>query len=384
MRVTHLSLQTFRNYLTADAVLSAGKSLIYGSNGQGKTNLVEAIELLSMGRSHRVSSDQPLIHAEADSAIIRALAQVGEREARLELELNRNGPNRAQAQGQKVRPSELSRWLTSVSCVPEDLGLVRGEPALRRRFLDDALVARFPAAAGTIADYDRAVKQRTALLKSARANGAADISSTLALWDAPLIEHGARIMHARRALLRDLAEPLSQAYFQLVGADHKPTLGIAESTSVSGDVSRETLSPLDELAIVSRETIASQMRASLDQARPKELERGVTLIGPHRDDVVFGLNGLPVKGYASHGESWSFVLSLKLALAGLLRTESNTGDPILILDDVFSELDDDRRARLFDAVGDYEQVIVTAASEQDVPEDPNWHRVRVSGGVVLQ
>lgn len=126
MRVTHLSLQTFRNYLTADAVLSAGKSLIYGSNGQGKTNLVEAIELLSMGRSHRVSSDQPLIHAEADSAIIRALAQVGEREARLELELNRNGPNRAQAQGQKVRPSELSRWLTSVSCVPEDLGLVRG------------------------------------------------------------------------------------------------------------------------------------------------------------------------------------------------------------------------------------------------------------------
>jgi DNA replication and repair protein RecF len=267
--------------------------------------------------------------------------------------------------------------------MPEDLGIVRGEPSGRRRFLDDALVSRHPVAAGALSDYERVVRQRTSLLKSAR-RGSGTIESTLSIWDDQLIEYGTQIILARRELVRDLGEPLRAGYRSLVDQDHGPILTLQESVGAAlGDVSRETL-PIEQLADVSRETLAEQFRAALQAVRVRELERGVTLVGPHRDDLVLSLNDLPVKGYASHGESWSFALSLKMALASVLRAESPAGDPVIILDDVFAELDARRRERLMSAVSDFEQVIVTAAVEDDVPDGVAWHRVRIEAGRILE
>lgn len=383
MRVAHLSLGDFRNYRTAELSLAPGPNLLIGRNGQGKTNLVEAIAYFSSLRSHRVTGDAALVRAGADSAIAR-MRVVGEsREVVLELQIHRDRANRAQVNGNGVRPREVTRWFSSVAFVPEDLMIVRGEPTVRRRFLDDALVARHPVAAGALADYDRVLKQRTALLKSYRSRGGAP-DSLLSVWDDQLVNFGAQIMLARRELVRDLQAPLAASYEALVSSDHRPLLFLAESMrDSSGNVPRETSTPNTLDAEVSRETLEGQFREALAHTRRREQERGVTLVGPHRDDLLLQLNDLPVKGYASHGESWSFALSLKLALASLLRSESAAGDPVIILDDVFAELDVHRRTRLMAAVRDFEQVIVTAAVEGDVPDDVSWHRVHIDAGTVL-
>ncbi|WP_024356936.1 DNA replication/repair protein RecF [Leucobacter chironomi] len=383
MRVAHLSLGDFRNYATAELELTAGPNLLVGRNGQGKTNLVEAIAYFAILRSHRATGDGPMIRAGADSAIARLKVEAAQRDVLLELQLNRDRPNRAQVNRNSVRPREVTRWFSAVSFMPEDLGIVRGEPSGRRRFLDDALVSRHPVAAGALGDYERAVRQRTSLLKSARRGGDA-LESTLSIWDEQLIEYGVQIMLARRELVRDLGEPLRAGYRALVDEDHAPTLGLQESVEGAlPDVSRETRSA-EELADVSRETLAEEFRAALRAVRGREIERGVTLVGPHRDDLLLSLNGLPVKGYASHGESWSFALSLKIALATVLRAESPAGDPVIILDDVFAELDSRRRERLMSAVNDFEQVIVTAAVEDDVPDGVAWHCVRIEAGRIVE
>ncbi|QYM74866.1 DNA replication/repair protein RecF [Leucobacter luti] len=388
MRVAHLSLGDYRNYRTAELTLAAGPNLLIGRNGQGKTNLVEAIAYFASLRSHRVTGDAPLVRAGSESAIARMRVVADEREVLLELQINRDRANRAQVNRNNVRPREVTRWFSAVAFVPEDLSIVRGEPSVRRRFLDEALVARHPVAAGALSDYDRVVRQRTALLKSQRGRGGA-LGAALEVWDDQLIEFGSQIMLARRELIRDLLLPLQASYRALVEQDHKPLLSLAESAtdalqprSVSRETGSVTHAALD--AEVSRETLASELRAALDVVRHRELERGVTLVGPHRDDLILTLNDLPVKGYASHGESWSFALSLKLALASLLRDESPAGDPVIILDDVFAELDGRRRARLMDAVRDFEQVIVTAAVEGDVPDELSWHRVRIEAGEILK
>lgn len=384
MRVAHLSLRDFRNYEEAELTLHAGPNLLIGRNGQGKTNLVEAIGYFASLRSHRVTGDAALVRAGADAAVARMRLQAGERDVLLEVQINRDRANRAQVNRNSVRPREVTRWFSSVAFAPEDLIIVRGEPSGRRRFLDDALVARHPMAAGVLADYEKVVRQRTSLLKSSRGSLRA-IESTLPIWDAQLIELGSQIMLARRELLRDLIPPLQLGYEALVGADHAPGLLMQESmldTLRADRVSRETSTMLDD-ASVSRETLGEEFREALDLVRVKEIDRGVTLIGPHRDDMVCTLNQLPVKGYASHGESWSYALSLKLALAELLRTESTAGDPVIILDDVFAELDASRRTRLMAAVGEYEQVIVTAAVESDVPQDLQWFRTRIEGGEIV-
>lgn len=384
MRVAHLSLGDFRNYRAAELTLHAGANLIVGRNGQGKTNLAEAISYFATLRSHRVSSDAAMIRAGQQSAVIRMRVAAGERDVVLETQLNRTGPNRAQVNGNSVRARELTRWFTSVMFAPEDLSIVRGEPAGRRRFLDDALAARLPVASGVLADYERVVRQRTSLLKSARhgSRGSAAVLATLEVWDDQLVEHGVRIMLARQELVRDLAAPLAEAYTALVGEDHGPRLSLTESVSGSPrDVSRETQpAPDPENAPVSRETLSARFRAALSEVRGRELERGVTLVGPHRDDLELSLNDLPVRGYASHGESWSFALALKIALATVIRSESPAGDPVIILDDVFAELDRGRRERLMAVVSDFEQVIVTAAVEGDVPDGLQWHRVEVDAG----
>lgn len=391
MRVTHLSLSHFRNYRAAEVEFAPGINLILGRNGQGKTNLVEAIAYFATLGSHRVTAEGALIRAGAESAIARMRIAVSSRDALLEIQLNRGQANRAQINRNPVKPRELLRWFSAVMFAPEDLSIVRGEPALRRRFLDEAVVARNPALSGVLADYDRVVRQRSSLLKSTRLTGnKSAVEATLSVWDEQLIEFGSRIMFERHRLVAELAPFLAASYFALVGVDHAPGMTLSETALgpvPRSDVSRETVSraggSFSTLADVSRETIVADFTRALAEARKQEIERGVTLVGPHRDELILTLNELPVRGYASHGESWSFVLSLRLALAQLLRAESPAGDPVIILDDVFAELDSGRRQHLMDAVGQFEQVIVTAAVEEDIPAGLSAHRIHVSEGAVV-
>ena len=377
MRVAHLSLRDFRNYASAELSLTAGANLLVGRNGQGKTNLAEAVGYFSSLRSHRVSSDAPLVKFGESSAFLRMKVEANDRTVLMDLQINREGPNRAQVNGNSVPPRELTRWFAAVAFAPEDLSIVRGEPSIRRRFLDDALTSRHPAAAGVLQDYERVLRQRTALLKSARGR-LAQIESTLGVWDEQLVTLGAQIMLARREFVRDAGPHLVQAYLSLVGEDHAPSCELMETAL---GVSRETEPELRGDS-VSRETLAEAFAHTLAGLRQREVERGMTLAGPHRDDLAMSLNGLPVKGYASHGESWSFALGLKLALAQVLREHSSAGDPVMILDDVFAELDGTRRARLMESVSQFEQVIVTAAVESDVPGDLSWNRVYVNAGTL--
>lgn len=389
MRVVHLSLSDFRNYAGAEVGLKPGPNLFVGRNGQGKTNLVESLGYLSTLSSHRVSSDQAMIRQGADAAIVRCRIQNDDRELLVEVQLNRSGANRAQVNRSAIKPRELPRYFSSVLFAPEDLALVRGDPAVRRRFADELLIQRTPRLAGVMADYDRVLKQRNTLLKSARATGVkGDRLSTLDIWDERLVALGSEIIDARLDLIEKLAEPLRLAYRSVAGDDHHPRIHAVQSIYArwSSEERASDPAPSEPTSEVSgSDTIStgSAFREALAQLRPKELERGITLAGPHRDDLFFELNELPTKGYASHGESWSFALALKLASAQLLRQSSSTGDPVLILDDVFAELDQARRRMLAEAVQDYEQVLITAAVLDDVPEELTAHTVRIEAGAVV-
>ena len=379
MIVEQLGLKDFRNYAEVDVSLSSGANVFVGRNGQGKTNLVEAVAYLATLGSHRVSSDAPMVRDGTDAAIVRARLAHGDRGVLLELQLNRQGSNRARVNGVNVRVAELPRYAQVVLFAPEDLQIVRGDPSARRRFADQLIVQRSPRMAAVVADYDRVLRQRTALLKSARARGVrGDALGTLDVWDDKLVTLGTELIEARLALASDLSEPVSQAYAAIAGADHEPRLEWA--LSVGGGDPEEG----DAAAAASTAPLAEQFRAALATRRAAELERGLTLVGPHRDDLVLRVRGLPVKGYASHGESWSVALALRLASAEVLRAESRLGDPVLILDDVFAELDAGRRARLAELVGGYEQVIVTSAVEEDVPDGLRAHVVRVEAGRIVE
>ena len=376
MIVEQLGLKDFRNYAEADVSLSPGANVFVGRNGQGKTNLVEAVAYLATLGSHRVSNDAPLVRDGTDAAIVRARLAHGERSVLLELQLNRQGANKARVNGVNVRTSELPRYAQVVLFAPEDLQIVRGDPSARRRFADQLIVQRTPRMAAVLGDYDRVLRQRSALLKSARARGLrGDALSTLDIWDDKLVTLGTEVIEARSALASDLSDPVARAYAAIAGADHEPRLSWALSVG-GGDP--EEGDAVDGAG--SSEPLADQFRAALVAKRPAELERGLTLVGPHRDDLVLRVRGLPVKGYASHGESWSVALALRLASAEILRAESRLGDPVLILDDVFAELDAGRRTRLAELAGGYEQVIVTAAVEEDVPDGLRAHVVRVDAG----
>lgn len=382
MRVTHLSLTDFRNYRTAEVPFAAGANLFVGRNGQGKTNLVESLGYLSSLGSHRVSSDQAMIRKDADSAIVRARIEHDCRELLVEVQLNRSSPNRAQVNRGAIKPRELPRYFSSVLFAPEDLALVRGEPGIRRRFLDQLLIQRNPRFSAVIADYDRVLKQRNTLLKSARASRVKpDQLGTLDIWDERLVALGTELLDARLDLVARLSDPLVAAYRSVAGDDHHPRL-LPQLTIRGAHVDDDEDDADSDVTISSGDT-AEVFRGALAAVRPKELERGLTLVGPHRDDVLFELNGLPAKGYASHGESWSFALALKLASAELLRRESSTGDPVLVLDDVFAELDQARRRMLATAVAGYEQVLITAAVLDDVPETLTAHTVRIEAGTIV-
>jgi DNA replication and repair protein RecF len=392
LHVKRLSLTDFRNYRGAEVELQPGVTVFVGPNGQGKTNLVESLGYLATLSSHRTSFDAAMIRAGADAAVIRALLRHADRELLVEVQLNRGAANRAQVNRSAVRTRELPRYFSSVLFAPEDLALVRGEPATRRRFIDELLVQRAPRLAGVQADYARIVTQRNSLLKSARAQRIKESQlSTLEIWDERLVELGSELIDRRAELVVQLAEPLRAAYQAVAGVDQQPR--ISQRLSIEGAAGDDEegdlpAGPLRDAGagaagIGEGGSTADRFRGALRAVRRKELERGLTLVGPHRDDLLFELNGLPAKGYASHGESWSFALALSLASAQLLRADSATGDPVLVLDDVFAELDAARRRALAAAVADFEQVLITAAVLEDVPAELRARLVRIRAGEVV-
>ncbi len=383
MIVSRLSLTDFRNYTSVDLELVAGANLFVGDNGQGKTNLIESLGYLSTLSSHRVSSDHAMIRQGEDAAIIRARVRHEDKELLLEVQLNRVGANRAQLNRNQIKVRELPRYFHTVLFAPEDLALVRGEPSGRRRFLDELLVLLSPRFSGVISDYERVLRQRNTLLKSARSSGLRSGSlPTLDVWDERLIALGSELIEARMKLVADLRPRVSAAYIAVAGDDHHALL-TSRLSILAGDPDAET-EDHDVSTLVTATDAAARFRESLDRLRRSELDRGITLVGPHRDDLILGLNGMPARGYASHGESWSFALALKLASAGVLREESTVGDPVLILDDVFAELDVSRRDRLAAAIGDFEQVLITAAVYGDVPGELAHNTVRISQGAIVE
>jgi len=378
VHVTHLQLVDFRNYAQADVALQAGPVLFIGRNGQGKTNLVEAIAYAGTASSHRVATDQALIRAGAEAAVIRARVQHDDRAIVIELQLNRSSPNRAQVNGSAVRMRELPRYFTSVLFAPEDLALVRADPGVRRDFLDALVVQRTPRLASVVADYERVVRQRNSLLKSARASRLRpEQLTTLDVWDDRLIDLGTQLITARAEVVELLRPHVAQAYSAVAGDDHRTRIALRLSIHGSAD----DAFPAEQVADTAG--LAEMFRARVGERRRDELDRAVTLVGPHRDDLVLELNGLPARGYASHGESWSYALALKLASAEVLRADAVAGDPVLILDDVFAELDHGRRERLADAVGAYEQVLITAAVGADVPDRLAATRIGISAGTIV-
>ncbi|WP_328554531.1 DNA replication/repair protein RecF [Streptomyces sp. NBC_00358] len=371
MHVTHLSLADFRSYVRVEVPLDPGVTAFVGPNGQGKTNLVEAVGYLATLGSHRVSSDAPLVRMGADRAIIRANVRQGERQQLIELELNPGKANRARInRSSQVRPRDVLGIVRTVLFAPEDLALVKGDPGERRRFLDELITARSPRMAGVRSDYDRVLKQRNTLLKSAalarRHGGRTMDLSTLEVWDQHLARVGAELLAQRLDLVAAIQPLADKAYEQL--APGGGPLALEYKASSPGIVGH------------GREELYAQLMAAMEEARKPEIERGVTLVGPHRDDLVLKLGQLPAKGYASHGESWSYALALRLASYDLLRAEGN--EPVLVLDDVFAELDTRRRERLAELVAPGEQVLVTAAVEDDVPDVLNGTRYAVSEGTV--
>jgi DNA replication and repair protein RecF len=373
----HLQVGQFRSWESADLALTPGPTVLVGRNGQGKTNLVEAVGYLATLSSHRVSSDAPLVRHGAGQAVVRAALRRDERELLVEVEINPGRANRVRVNRAPLpRPRELIGLVKTVLFAPEDLALVRGDPAERRRFLDDLLVSRTPRLAGVRSDYDRVLKQRNALLKTARmARGNA--LATLDVWDGHLTELGGQLLAARLRLVADLAPFVADAYAGVAGpgAD-RAALGYSSTVPLAGDGA-----PVDpSRALPGAEALAAALRDRVAERRQEEVDRGVTLVGPHRDDLVLHLGAAPAKGYASHGESWSFALAAKLACFALLRADGD--DPILVLDDVFAELDAGRRAALAEVAASAEQTLVTAAVAEDVPAALRGTRVQVAAGTL--
>ncbi len=363
MHVTHLGLVDFRSYGTVELDLEPGVTTFVGANGQGKTNLVEAIGYACALRSHRVATDLPLVRRGAQRAVVRVHADRGGREVVVELEITPGRANRARVNRSPVpRQRDVLGQVSRVLFAPEDLFLVKGDPGERRTYLDELTVALAPRFDAVLSDLDRVLKQRNSLLKSAsalRGGGARSRSAaeaTLSIWDDQLAALSAEVILARAALVARLAPPLSGAYRAVAPGDRDPLAHIEYVPGVPDAVG------------LGRDDLEDRVRESLHARRDEEFARGITLVGPHRDELAVTLHGMPVRGYASHGESWSMALALRLASYDIVRAESGPGgEPVLILDDVFAELDTDRRDRLAGAVADVEQVLITAAVPEDVP-----------------
>jgi DNA replication and repair protein RecF len=373
--VRHLQLGSFRNWDRVDLALGPGPTVFVGGNGEGKTNLVEAVGYLATMGSHRVSGDGPLVRQGTAQAVVRAALRREDRELLVEVEINPGRANRVRVNRAPLpRPRELLGLVKTVLFAPEDLVLVRGDPAERRRFLDDLLVSRTPRLAAVRSDYDRVLKQRNALLKTARlARG--DALATLDVWDGHLVDLGSQLLSARLRLVADLAPHVARAYADVAGADAAvAALGYSSTVPLAGDGT--PLAAGTSLPDVAE--LAGALRARVAERRGEEVDRGITLVGPHRDDLVLALGSLPARGFASHGESWSLALALKLGCFALLRADGD--EPVLVLDDVFATLDAERRAALAAVAGAAEQTLITAAVLDDVPAELRHTVVQIAGG----
>ncbi|HEV2451288.1 MAG TPA: DNA replication/repair protein RecF [Streptosporangiaceae bacterium] len=373
MHLDRLALTDFRCYATAELRMEPGVTAFTGANGQGKTNLIEAVGYVATLASHRVATDAPLVRSGAERAIVRAGISAADRSTLVEIEINPARPNRARLNRAPVlRPRQVLGALRAVLFAPEDLALVKGDPGERRRYLDELLIQSAPRYAGVKADYDRVVKQRTALLKSARARPAASqaMLGALEAWDEQLARTGAGLMAGRLELVAALRPLMVKAYAAVSGeecaveAAYRPALP-------------DKAEPPADAAV-----LAGRLREALAVARRAELERGVCLAGPHRDELELKVGGLPARGYASHGESWSLALALRLAGYELLRAAGE--EPVLLLDDVFAELDGQRRDRLADVAAHAEQVLVTTAVPGDLPAVLASARFDVAGGLITR
>jgi DNA replication and repair protein RecF len=377
MYVRQLELTDFRSYAHVEVDLEPGPSVLVGPNGYGKTNLIEALGYVATLGSHRVSTDQPLVRAGAERAIVRCQIVHDERELLVELEIVPGKANRARLGRSPVtRARDIIGALRLVLFAPEDLALVRGDPAERRRYLDDLLVQRQPRYAGVRADYERVLKQRNALLRTAYlarkvggTGGRTGDLSTLDVWDVHLAQYGADLITGRLDLCASLATHVAKAYDAVSAGRGEARIAYDAKSWFEG--------PVRDL---DRATVEARLAAALGESRQAEVDRGVTLVGPHRDDITLTLGDLPAKGYASHGESWSFALGLRLAAFELLRGEGI--EPVLVLDDVFAELDAGRRDRLSDMVATATQVLVTCAVDKDVPASLSGARYAVGDGEV--
>jgi DNA replication and repair protein RecF len=384
MFAKRVKLTNFRNYESADIEFASGVNLIYGPNGQGKTNLVEALNFFAGLDSHRVAGHTPLVKQGQSAAIISLeLAHEG-RDLLLEYEINTDSINRARLNKSPVaKPKEILGYLNSVIFAPEDLDIVKRDPTNRRSFLDQLIIQFNPRMHGVYSDYDRVLKQRNTLLKSARATGTKGNNlSTLDAWDQSLVKNGTEIIAARVSITEKLTPRLVSNYQNIAKSNNEPSMFIRSSVTATSKLDQDDLETQDSLAISNKDEISSMFQNKLAIVRHKELERGITMVGPHRDDLQLNLGSLPAKGYASHGESWSYALALKLASLEILKQESRLGDPILILDDVFAELDRDRREKLSDLVQQNDQVLITAAVIEDVPQNLLAKKFQVASGRV--
>ena len=369
MWVSELQLAGFRNYQSLQLAPVEGRNLIHGANGEGKTNLVEAVGYLSSLSSHRLGNQKSLVIDGGQSAQVSAKVRSGDRELTVGVEINTTATNRYFLNGsQRKRASEILGNLAAVVFAPEDLDVVRRDPADRRSFLDQTAALLKPRVAQLRLDYERVLKQRNALLKSARGVKNPDLG-TLDIWDDQLVELGSQITEARFELLGLLGPSLQDFYSQLAGKEEKLELELV------------SLSAQDDPAEIDRSDIAAQLRENLEKNRSQELERGLTLSGPHRDEMLIKKSGLVARTHASQGEAWSIALGLKLAVASQLR-ERPGGDPVVILDDVFAVLDPGRRERLVEFVRGFQQVLVTAADPAATPELSWDASFFVSGGEV--
>ena len=376
MYVDFLQLADFRSYAGVDVPLGPGVSTFLGANGQGKTNLVEAIEYLSTMSSHRVASEVPLVRSGAERAVVRARVQAGiddPRQLQLEIEISPGKANRAKLNRSPLRRArEIVGVLRTVVFSPEDLAIVKGDPSERRRFIDELITSRWPRLAGVRADYDRVLRQRNTLLKSLSGRSRSgppsggDAGSTLDVWDSHLARAGAELLEARLLTLSDLAPHVAKAYADIAPVNNDATAEYKASIPLGDQTGRQELAGL--------------LLTAMTERRSEEIQRGLSLVGPHRDDITLSLGLLPAKGYASHGESWSLALALRLGSFHLLRADGV--EPVLILDDVFAELDSTRRTRLAAGVQSGEQVLVTAAVGADVPEMLRGRRFTVTLGAV--
>jgi len=383
--VRSLSLTDLRSYEQVDCALERGVTTFVGRNGQGKTNLVEAICYLATLGSHRVATDAPLVRTGATQGFIRCEVVNDDRVIMIELAISPGSANKARVNRTPVpKVRDVLGLLRTVLFAPEDLALVKGDPSDRRKLIDDLLVQRTPRLAGTRSDYERTLKQRNALLKSAsiaRRTAGTEMLRTLEVWDEQLAASGSELVAARVSLLADILG-LAREKYAFISGDDNTLLGLTYVSSLGADAPADGSAdaPTDQVAAADREGWRLAILEAIKNKRGDELDRGLTLIGPHRDDILLTLGQMPAKGYASHGESWSIALALRLAAFELLRADGV--DPVLILDDVFAELDASRRQRLAEQVGTATQVIITAAVDMDIPDSLHGVRFTVSAGTV--